>query len=338
MKKHLPFSILAGWGVISLLVACTKGSDTDQLPEGENDPKIPYLYWHWMMDIDDCYYLSEITIPGTHDSGADLHTSQCADPGDVICQHFRLSNQMDMGVRCFDIRLCYDDGSLLAYHGGYYLHKNFTDQLNNAVDWLGKHPSETLIFIIKQEHSSENDHTFGQKVYDYLKKKGLNHFYLKNEMPTLGEVRGKIVIARRFGNKLGCDFGLSLGWSDNTKGAAFCNSGLDIYVQDHYSLHTVSTNTKVSEIKDCIVKANEDLDPKRLYINFTSGERVPLETICETADDINYELEDYLDEKSTNNWTRCGIVMVNFAGGYYDQNNNSYCSPNLVKKILFMNF
>ena len=75
-----------------------------------------------------------------------------------------------------------------------------------------------------------------------------------NKVPTVGEARGKIVIIRRFDNKLEHDFGMHFYWHNNTKGDSFSTGGINIYVQDHYSLHTVFTNTKYEEIKNCIRK------------------------------------------------------------------------------------
>ena len=104
--------------------------------------------------------------------------------------------------------------------------------------------------MIKQEHSSKSDEEFGQYVYNDLVNKGIHYFWLQNRVPLLGEVRGKIVIVRRFENHTGKDFGMHFEWDDNTKGSYSVTEDVHIYVQDHYSLCTVSYDTKNDEIID----------------------------------------------------------------------------------------
>lgn len=304
-----------------------------------NDQALPYHNEDWMGDLADSLYLTEITIPGTHDTGADKHTSQVSSPiwHDVICQDFCISNQLKLGMRWLDVRLnCDSNGDLTVHHSSYYLHKNFNDVIDYALDFLKDHPKEVVVFMIKQEHSSVSDSDFGEAVYDHIKDHGLQNFYLEDKVPTLGEVRGKVFVVRRFVNETGKDFGIYFYWPDNTKGNMYDHDGFSVYAQDHYSLHTVTTDTKYNEVVDCLERAHGESGHDTFYLNFVSGERVPGETLWKTADDINGRVEDYLDGQAQD-WHRCGIIMINFAGGGDVDGGTRNCAEHLAEKILQKN-
>jgi uncharacterized protein (TIGR02145 family) len=308
--------------------SCKKSMETSTpgpvIHLGDADEALPYQNTSWMANIDDSRYLYEFTIPGTHDCAADEHTSQVSEIPDpiVVCQDFYITNQMNLGVRCFDVRLCLNDGDLLSYHGPYYLHKNFNDLLEAALEFLAAYPTETIIFMIKQEHSTSSDDAFGQKVQDYLygKSPDLSKFYIYNgyHFPMLGDVRGKIVIFARYyidNNNLQ---GLYVRWDDNTSGENVDNAAYPLWVQDHYSLLTVPSSTKCNEIESGISFAM-NAHNNRLYLNFTSGE-ADLFPIYDISDVVNFNIDNYLSGNPS--WNQCGVIFVNFAGGR-DQRDNS---------------
>ena len=106
--------------------------------------------------------------------------------------------------------------------------------------------------------------------------------------------------------------------------------------QDHYSLNTVSTATKYQEVFVTIELANTDLFEKWFYLNFVSGERVvDLEPLWTTANEINVVVNIplmYWPHK------RCGVIMINFAGGGDVDGGERNCAPGLVASILNRNF
>lgn len=340
MKTYSLLRLIAGFVILALLFsACTDISQPNDDITLE-DQNLPYHWRAWMYHVPDSLYLSQITIPGTHDAGADKHSSNlhwCDPKPYIICQDFNMQNQMKLGVRWFDIRLNYhDEGELSVHHDKYYLNKNFDDVLSWSIDFLNEWHHEIIILMIKQEHSSVSDYDFGEAVFKKMENHGLNHFYLEKKVPTIAEARGKIYIVRRFVNHTGNKFGVYVDWPNNTTGHMGHYSGCSIYAQDHYSLNTVSTDTKYDEVVDCIKKAHENTDHNTFYINFVSGERVIiLETLWETAKKINYRVEEYLDDHAKK-WHHCGIIMINFAGGG-DSKSKRNCAPYLVEKILYMN-
>jgi len=307
----------------------------------DNDESLPYTNTSWMANIPNPKYLNEFTIPGTHDAAADEHTSQQGEEDQYVVAHdYFIYNQMMLGVRWFDIRLNLDvkSGILTAFHGQYYLHKNFNDLLTAGLTFLNNYPTETIIYMIKQENSNESQDEFTQAVYNYLigRSSSLSLFYMGHAMPTLGQVRGRMVIMTREGctsayeNKRG----MFLTWDDNTGGENIDDCDYPLWVQDHYSINTVPYAVKLTQIQSGISFA-QNSGNNRLYLNFTSGERdATLTSIWDVANNINPSIVNYLDSCMT--WHHIGVIFVNFAGGsdLKDGNGNRTVNPEFVKLII----
>jgi uncharacterized protein (TIGR02145 family) len=337
MKTQPFFTTALLIGCCLLIFSCKKDPDEGGVgadPIGP-DRALPYTYPSWMANIDGNKYLSEITIPGTHDCGADLHTSAQGTMSDItIAQDFRIANQLLLGVRWFDIRLNDDDGTMTVFHGPYYLHKNFNDLIRPSLDFLTAHPTETVIFMIKQEHSSRGDDAFANGVLGYLNWSYPDRFWMGDHIPQLKEVRGKVVITRKFWGTHGYPMGVPLIWSDNTSGSyGNSDNGTYLYVQDHYKTNTVTWQTKSCEIESTIEAAHNEPYPYRCYyLNFTSCESdIAGYSLKWLAGNINPRINSFLLSKPT--WHNCGVIFVNFAGGSDDGT-----VPNdLVKTIIHQN-
>ena len=124
---------------------------------------------------------------------------------------------------------------------------------------------------------------------------------------------------RQFEGTHGYPMGSPLIWQDNTTGNIYMSdNNFYYYVQDHYSLGTVETSTKIAEIESCIEKAHAEPYPYRcFYINFTSGERQTSEPLVSIASDIQPSIDNYLQSKR---YPDVGVIMMNFAGGSDDGN------------------
>lgn len=286
---------------------------------------------NWMENLPDDWHLSRITIPGTHDSGADratVHLPWYAPKGQILTQDYHIVDQLRLGVRWFDIRLRYvGDEDLPLHHGDWYLHKNFTDVLRWTIGFLEDHPTEIVVLMIKQEKSHVDSDTFSRAVYHHLLKFDSKYFYLKYRVPTVGEARGQIFIVRRFPrHDRDVDFGIYVNWENNTKGDWYVpkNQNYKFYVQDHWSLNTVPYDEKVEEVIKCIKKAHNSHDVTTFYLNYASGWK-GYESVRSTAEGINYDVEDFLED---HHWWHCGVIMLNFAGTV---------APDLVREIYCRN-
>ena len=143
------------------------------------------------------------------------------------------------GIRYFDIRLGKGDDPGID-HGIFYLLKkdgnylHLSDVIGYFKTFLNENPSEALIMLASRGNDEATDESittaFAKVMADNPKL-----FYTSSRVPTLGEVRGKIVLLRRFGlagdSVSGHTWGLDLTeWDDKIK--AHSDSATMCLVQD----------------------------------------------------------------------------------------------------------
>ena len=194
----------------------------------------------WMGNVHDNKFLDELSIPGTHDSGTcSVDNDTEPQTSQVKCQQDYIPTQLLEGIRYFDIRLGKGDDPGID-HGGFYLFKkdgNFlhlSDVIGYFTTFLKENPTEALIMLVSRGNDEATDEgitTAFAKVMD----ENPDLFYTSSRVPTLGEVRGKIVLLRRFrlaGNSVsGHTWGLDLTeWDDKAK--ALSDSTTMCLVQD----------------------------------------------------------------------------------------------------------
>lgn len=158
----------------------------------------------WMKYVDDNKFLDELSIPGTHDSGTcSVDNDTEPQSSQVKCQQDYIPTQLLEGVRYYDIRLGKGENPGID-HGACYLLKkdgNFmhlSDVIGYFNTFLSENPTEALIMLVSRgndEATNESLTTALGKVFD----ENPDLFYTSSRIPTLGEVRGKIVLLRRFG-------------------------------------------------------------------------------------------------------------------------------------------
>ncbi len=236
----------------------------------------------WMMNIPDDTRLSSITIPGTHSSGS-AHVF----PGYFLqCQKLSIADQLVRGYRYLDVRLAIDNNGKQAklyfknnigdcrkkgfiFSGKLY----FNDVLEQIYAFLQAHPSETVIFSVKDEDPKDDAKEFESLLFSEIRK-NRDRWYLHNSIPSLGAVRGKVVLASRFSdvNTYG-DTGINLNWEsqDNTDPVDLpyevgsINGTQKIWVQDRYHYNT---EEKIDAVQDMI--ANVQADDATFTLNFLS--------------------------------------------------------------------
>lgn len=261
----------------------------------------------WMSHVDDDKYLDELSIPGTHDS------STCSVDNDtepqtslVKCQQDYIPTQLLEGIRYFDIRLGKGDNPGID-HGMFYLRKkdgNFlhlSDVIGYFKTFLNERPSEALIMLASRGNDEATDESI-TTAFAKVMADNPDLFYTSSHVPTLGEVRGKIVLLRRFGlagNSVdGHTWGLDLTeWDEKIKahsGKSMClvkyeqgfeaagNTGdkepysTTVYAQDHYSC----TGSSKIDWVDMALKAATELERNLVYIPAEDGTTVQVTERC----------------------------------------------------------
>lgn len=209
----------------------------------------------WMKNIPDETFLSEINLPGSHDSA----TRFCEFSHFSKCQNLSIYEQLSIGVRFLDLRVERDGERLRLVHGATKCFKTASDKgflmledvLFDCSSFLKANPSEALILSIKCDHGDTSENTFDTFFENYLKGA---LWYSENRIPQLFEVRGKMVLFNRFSvnseNDFYNDFNTGLnfsGWTDQGKyvGKTHLVSvmvrrdekpGEPVYIQDWYKL------------------------------------------------------------------------------------------------------
>ena len=159
------------------------------------------LFEDWMKEIPDDILLSSLTIPGTHDSYA-YKIKGIANLISYVArtQTWNIEKQLNAGLRYFDVRLKLYNNTLHCFHGPIDLIDTFDIILKTLVDFITKHKSETIMMQLVAEYDDTNYTKTMDEMYEELiaNYKDLIKEYDGNNIPKMGEVRGKIFCIKIF--------------------------------------------------------------------------------------------------------------------------------------------
>jgi 1-phosphatidylinositol phosphodiesterase len=304
----------------------------------------------WMRDIPDDTPVTALNIPGTHNSGcAD------GPLGFAETQDLDVPEQLNSGIRFLDIRLALSEDNLFVHHDVIYMDKSYTDVLDMCASFLEKHPSETILMSIKDESRVDSilgrlapsevlgklyrgdisirnrklsfEETFKEKTWKHAAKTPL--FYNLAADPetsatstpgltsetTLGDVRGKIILLRRFEGGEDVGFDLTY-WPENQ---TFRSAASPMHVvHDRYL--GLAEEAKYQLVIAHLEEAKRG-DLQDLYITFSSAVDLKARGFAEV---INPRLNDYLKRSPKG---RIGIIAMD----YFEQ------PRELVSNVIKMN-
>ncbi|MFI1265611.1 MULTISPECIES: phosphatidylinositol-specific phospholipase C [Streptomyces] len=231
----------------------TDGVDTYGLERASNPD--------WMSRLPDESALTDLSIPGTHDTMARAVTPIAE------TQKSDLPQQLRSGIRALDIRLRHIGDVFTIHHGMVYLNKNFTQVLQETANFLKEHPRETVLMRLQQEHTEENvTRSFEQTLKWYVERNpetaGIMRQHLwrpksvNDAFPRLGDTRGKIIFLQNFYSSE--DFGLR--WSRP-----------DMDIEDHYEVPTIfQISRRWDDARNQLEKLKNPASGK-MYITHFSG-------------------------------------------------------------------
>lgn len=282
-------------------------------------------YLNWMQALDDNLFLSRLSIPGAHDAA----TSGCSSSGltgSAHTQTYTIAQQLEHGVRMFDLRPAWNGKNMVIYHGIVSTDVKFNDALSTLCDFLDAHPQEFLFVIMRHEDDTESDSEKAQWPAEMKKCLAAKSQYLIDYSPTLTvkEMRGKLLLMSRNTYDDGPFGGYLKGGGDNSvydrtlSGA----SGTYMYMstQDMYDVAASGQLAKkVSAIKSMLARSIGEKE-YRLYLNHASGYSKTTsifgytfssyEGVQECARTCNKAFIDYMKGKTG----PMGFVLMDFAG------------------------
>jgi 1-phosphatidylinositol phosphodiesterase len=304
MKTRKLLSLFSA--TIILFAACEKQKLDELKTESTTELRLKSTYSlnSWMGSLDDNLSLSEISIPGTHNSGS-LYESIS---GTAKCQDLTIAEQLEIGVRYLDIRCRHYEDAFVIHHGSIYQQLNFNDVLNACFNFLNENPTETILMHIKEEYDPYNNTRTFEETFDAYVQQNSSGWYLNSSLPALANARGKIVLFRRF-SASSTPKGINVNsWSDNTTFTCYTGT-VTCRIQDYYSVPSISS--KWSAINSLLSEAVNGSN-STMYINYCSGYTTILwfiPSITTVSDYVNPKITDYF---TTNTSGRYGVLPMDF--------------------------
>lgn len=291
----------------------------------------------WMRELRDDTLLSSLSIPGTHNSPTCHHA-----PPSVRCQAVSPREQLKNGVRFFDIRVQPEypaelKEELKLVHSVFPISltgdEYFRELMQDVNEFLDRNPSETLIISIKREGTGDaKDEQLAHILNKHYARDDNKRWWTRPKIPTLGQVRGKVVLVRRFNlppdlKQMNDNHGWGIdaaAWADNTPNAK-CPSG-QICIQDFYEVQeSLNIDKKIKFVRDHIDRASkcrypfgDHPGPHPFYVNFLSASNFwKTDTWPEKiAAKVNPATAEYICRRRLDDDSDCGtgILVTDWVG------------------------
>lgn len=296
----------------------------------------------WMANIPDNTFLSQLSIPGTHDAGTGhgVNNFMVVISGTkyAVTQEKTLTEQWNSGIRAFDLRPAMDNSRLRIYHGVISTNLYMDNALSTLCSLLDSHPTEMCIVFMRHESDGDdNNSNWGAKMKELLTSAPAGT-HAMNYTPNakLGDVRGKLLILSRDTYDTNPVGGYITGWGFNSNFAQQQGGQIrgvstqgQLYVQDFYDVSASGAPaTKTASIERMLqFSTSENTNPGLWVVNQTSG-------YSKTGSMFGYTFatsDGYRDNAQTQNAAAIsyinshpgptGIILMDFAaedasGGY----------------------
>lgn len=269
----------------------------------------------WMNDLVDETPFFDLLLPGSHDSGANggtIFTRPWAK-----CQDLDITQQLEAGVRAFDVRVKADGDDLWIYHGAVYMGGSLRDKIMTPiVNFLSQHPSESVVMLYKKEGGDDAEYQklSARILADYAPYMctGVNQSVLR-----MRDMRGKILLlTRNYVAPLSGRFGFNvIYWGDKETDRRITISPYHgqanpfyAHIQDRYA--DATSEEKVSFADRLFANSEERYRAGVWSINYlsmTSG----LKEVWRVASNIN---PIFIDKLKGDKTKRRGVVYMDFAG------------------------
>lgn len=289
---------------------------------------------NWITPMADNIYVSDMSIPGTHDSatgeGFDGFIGLLLGNTTAKTQDLTISQQWDCGIRAFDLRPTVENGDngtyLHIYHGIIKTTMSFEDALITLRDKLKEAPGEFAIVIMRHESDANSDI---QNQWAALMDKCLTSDalagYIAEFKPelTIADLRGKILVMSRDTYDNGPHGAYINSWShsdnylDQTKAVISGPDGRTerALVQDFYDCTGIGGADKKNATMLNMLKVRMAATSTRWCINHASGYTLDANSdgYRINASNTSKALIDFISSPD-NEPGATGIIMMDYAG------------------------
>lgn len=298
---------------------------------------------NWMSRLPDGLYVSQVSIPGTHDSATGDGFSgmgKLLGPSYARTQDASIAEQWASGIRAFDLRPCTtSDGYLNINHGIIATSVRFDNALCQIRDSLIANPTEFVVIHIRHEEEGDEDgYDYASLLLEVLGRADLKDYFADFSRDlTVGDLRGKMLLTSRDAYAdapVGAfieNWSSNINWTSQTNGR-LVGAGSDaaatasLYMQDFYdSSADGAVEQKVAAVKKLLAYTASHVTKLASSIlwayNFTSA-------YCQTASVLGYKVsksDGYRENASYTNAAvieylqnnaagPAGIIMMDYAG------------------------
>ena len=294
--------------LLTILVSCQQKIDLDAGILAGEDTAVC-----WMTGLADDTPLTGMSIPGAHDAASATITAY---KRWTRTQELDIAGLWNCGVRAFDLRPAWVDGSMGLYHDKYSAHIGFKTVMDALILALDRHPGEGAIVIIRHEEEADgNAPEWASEMGSMLDGHRARLASWRPEM-TLGDLRGKILVLSRNSYEGGPIGGYLQGWTSSADASAQRGARVTaptggehpFWVQDYY--HPDGADDKWDETRDMLDATAAADEPRPLVVNHVSGYLGKLPDYRGNARNVNGKTAEYIKNLDG----PAGIVMMDFAG------------------------
>lgn len=238
-----------------------------------------YSSTNWLSQLPDKIIISDINLPGTHDSAAitSLRGGWLLKPWS--CHNLSITEQLEIGVRLLDIRLkvkkVNNNYVFVTCHGDKLgnEYETFKSVMDECLTFIQSNKDEFIAILLRIDNYNGIPENYAQtKLEQFLNTYVSSIYNVKTSasIPTLGAVRTKIFLLN--GITPDDKFGVPMAWPYNTSGASIQKMSFrnfPLYVQDqHEGLPLLSSEGEKVKL---FVSALSAAATGTLLLNFASA-------------------------------------------------------------------
>ncbi len=203
-----------------------------------------------------------------------------------------MAGQLEAGIRFLDIRCRHVGDKFLIYHGVIDQKMSFESVRDVCHEFLKTHPSECIVMSVKEESKPRKNTRSFADTFEELTSEDGKLWHRSHQVPSLENVRSRIVLVDRVGNLGGQKWGAMLR-------------------QDDYQ---APVDVKKKLIRSHLKQAS-DIGGSKWLINFCSG-TLPgrLITPQRYATQTNRTAIEFLKQPSLPKPVRLGTIVMDFPG------------------------